>query len=1100
MTKTHGRNFTVCTGRLCVFLLFLACCPAVFAQNTPMGNLRDPLGATGVPAKLNGIPTKSPYTEAFGDARLNDVHFVNPTRGWTVGDRGVIWTTADGGTNWQIQPTPIDCTLRSVQFLNESFGIAVGNYWFPPTKQGRGVILTTHDGGQNWQLRNTPDLPPLYNVKFFDANNIVLAGATSERCPSGILVSLDAGQSWLPITSQLSDGFAAADFYAPRHGIGIGFHGILQQFQNNISVSQTAGFGSRRVADVKVHRATSEFDITGWAVGDRGLILSTVDQGFRWGVVPGILPGNAAEVVDLRTIEVHGRNLWVAGSPGSCIYMSQDGGQTWRSTFTGVSAAIRKIMFVNENVGWAVGDLGTILFTQNGGQTWSVQRNGSTKLSVLGLFGEAESVPFEVFADLSTNRGFLSGGVLLFRNARNSSEQQDRFHEAVIRSGGSIGTELGTFPILPKELWTTSERLIEHIQQTTDGRGMAQLRERLVATLRQWKPEVLLTSHYVNPYTDSPVEELVMQEVKEAVKLAADPSAYPHHLTELGLAPWTVKKVYLTLKNNALGDVHLTPAEPTARLGTTLEEMTFVSRNLTGANRCPAIQGFVHAPTNTLENDSTGKDFFAGIPFTNNDGRRQEYGIYTDFQEAQRSRALQRRNILGMLQRAVQTPNTLGQNANQSVNQVVNRTNLATNAFDLTRRLDTDSAVQILLNMAEQFHQEGDWHAAEETYSILTQHHAPHPLSRQAFIRLMQYAVSGEIITEELKEEGARVEVTDWVADPRRRGQRIQQTRVVAREPIQQQRRIDQQYEAAMALGQFLDKNIPDLVDDISMRFALASVLRRNNFEQEATRFYQLRSSTRFDDVWAIRAQTEFWLAQPDKSALPMEQQEQPMPALVAAYSRMKPFLDGNFDAERDRNVWRQSQLYTLTPAVPRRRVSELLQENPERRVGMVREERLRTMSQNFGTQMMFLHNAENLYIALRCPKVLGVDHSSMESQQPLRDTGSFLRDRVEILIDVDRDYSTYYSLVIDSRGWITDACLGDRSWNPRWEVVQGEDESAWYIESSIPLSALSSRPLLPNTIWGIAIRRLVPGVGIECWNAENSFDLNEGFGLLVLP
>jgi len=36
--------------------------------------------------------------------------------------------------------------------------------------------------------------------------------------------------------------------------------------------------------------------------------------------------------------------------------------------------------------------------------------------------------------------------------------------------------------------------------------------------------------------------------------------------------------------------------------------------------------------------------------------------------------------------------------------------------------------------------------------------------------------------------------------------------------------------------------------------------------------------------------------------------------------------------------------------------------------------------------------------------------------------------------------------------------------------------------------------------MWGIAIRRLVPGIGIECWNAENSFDLTEGFGLLVLP
>jgi len=1081
--------------QLLLFLacLFFACCPAVFAQNRPTaGNVRDPLNAAGVPAQWDG--TKSPYTEMFGDARLHDIYFVNPQRGWAVGDRGVIWTTFDGGTNWQLQATPIDCTLRSVQFLDESFGIAVGNYWFPPANQGRGVILLTRDGGKSWQLRHTPDLPPLYQVKIFrqnhnpDSTAILVAGATSEYSPSGIMVSSDGGQHWQPLSAQLSDGFAAADFYAPRWGIGIGFHSILQQFQNGISVSQTAGFGHRRIAALKTHQATSEFDITGWAVGDRGLILSTVDQGFRWGVVPGILPGNATEVVDLKAIEVHGRNIWVAGNPGSCIYMSNDGGQTWRTTFTGVSAAIRKIVFVNALSGWAAGDLGTILRTQNGGQTWTIQRTGSTKLSVLGLFGDEKAIPFEVFASLSANQGFLGGCILLFRNERNSTEQENRFHEAVVRSGGSLGAELGTFPILPRELWTTSEQLVQHIQRTTDGRGMAQLRERLVMTIRQWKPEILFTSNYTNPYTDSAAEELAMREVKEAVRLAAEHSAYPHHLTELGLPAWTVKKVYLTLKNNALGDVHLTPAVPTARFGMPLEEMTFIARSLAGTHMCPAILGFVHASPDI----SGSKDFFSGIQFVNNDGRRQEYGVYADFHETQRRRAVQRRNVLGMLQTSSSTPQTPG--------QVVNRTHLAAHAVDLTRRLDPESAVQVLLNMAEQFHQEGDWHAAEETYMILAQHYAPHPLSRQAFIRIMQYAASGEIIAEEMKNEGARVEITDWVDDPRRPGHRIQQTRVVAREPVQQQQRIDLLYDRALSLGQFLDQNIPDLANEVSMRFALASILRRWGGEQEAVRFYQARSNTRFDDVWGMRARTEVWLSIPDKSVLPIEQQELPMPAMTATYTAIKPFLDGQFDEEKDRNAWRQSQLYPLTPATPRRRLAELLQENPERRVGMVREERLRAMSQNFGTQVMFLHDAEYWYIGLRCPKVPGVDYSTIPNQPPLRDTGSADRDRVEILIDLDRDYSTYYSLTFDSRGWITDACWGDRRWNPPWHTARHEDESAWYIEAAIPLSAFSQRPVMPNTVWGVAIRRLVPGVGIECWNAENSFELTEGFGLLLFP
>jgi hypothetical protein len=210
--------------------------------------------------------------------------------------------------------------------------------------------------------------------------------------------------------------------------------------------------------------------------------------------------------------------------------------------------------------------------------------------------------------------------------------------------------------------------------------------------------------------------------------------------------------------------------------------------------------------------------------------------------------------------------------------------------------------------------------------------------------------------------------------------------------------------------------------------------------------------------------------------------------------------LDGKFDEDKDRNVWQRSQVYMFTPAKARKRLAELLQDNTAQRVGTVREERLRSMSQNFGTQAMFLHDAEYWYIALRCPKAAGCEYPSMVGKQRLRDAGTSDQDRVEILIDTDRDYQTYYSLTIDFCGGVTDACLENRSWNPQWYVARHEDTESWYIEAAIPLSAFSQRPMMPNTIWCVAVRRLVPGVGVECWNAENSFDLTEGFGLLIFP
>jgi hypothetical protein len=654
-----------------------------------------------------------------------------------------------------------------------------------------------------------------------------------------------------------------------------------------------------------------------------------------------------------------------------------------------------------------------------------------------------------------------------------------------VRVGGSVGSELGTFPILPSELWTTAEKLVEYLQNATDGKGMEQLRERLVLTIRQWKPEVLVTSHYDNPYTDSAAEELALREVMRAVQRAADSSAYPHHLTELGLAAWNVKKVYLTLKNGALGDVHFTTSEPTARLGMPTEEMSYISRSLMDVKKCPAILGFLNVSP-ISEAGTIGKDFFAGVVLQNNEGRRANYGIYTDFQSEHRLRALQRRNVLGILRSTAQS--------------ATDQANLAAHAADLTRKLDPDSAVHILLDMAGQFHQEGNWHAATETYSILTQNYAPHPLARQAFVRLMQYASSGELIDNEIKEDGVYEEKNEWVDDPKRPGLRIMQTSVTKIKPVQGRQLADQQHERALLLGQFLEQHFPDLSNDVSMRFAVASVLRKCGGEQNAARFYLARANLRFDDVWGMRARTEYWLTLPNKSELPMEQRELPMPAMVCNYAKGKPFLDGKFDDENDRNIWQQSRMYSLTPATPQKRLTELLRENPSQRIGTIREERLRSMSKNFGTQVMFLHDAESWYIGLRCPKVPGFVYPPVASRQRIRDTSVPDQDRIEILIDIDRDYQTYYSLTIDSRGWIADTCLGNQNWNPQWQVARHEDDNAWYIEAAIPFSSLSQSPMKPGTVWGLAIRRLVPGVGIECWNAENSFDLTEGFGLAVFP
>jgi hypothetical protein len=115
------------------------------------------------------------------------------------------------------------------------------------------------------------------------------------------------------------------------------------------------------------------------------------------------------------------------------------------------------------------------------------------------------------------------------------------------------------------------------------------------------------------------------------------------------------------------------------------------------------------------------------------------------------------------------------------------------------------------------------------------------------------------------------------------------------------------------------------------------------------------------------------------------------------------------------------------------------------------------------------------------------------------RDADLSQHDRLELLVDLDRDYATYYHLAVDDRGWTADSCWGDNTWNPQWFVATACDERAWTIEAAIPLTELTGTPPSPGVTWAINVQRTVPGVGFQAWSLPASTAIqSEGFGYLL--
>ncbi len=1117
----------------------------------PLGNPRDPLTVGFMNGQRERQPlagTIDPYEEMKFDARLNDVCFINNNCGWAVGDHGTIWFSGNG-SQWVLQNCPIDAPLNGVHFVDENRGIIVGGYTVPYSRQGRGVVLVTADGGRNWQWTRDPQLPILYQVVMNDAENGWAAGCSSESCPSGLFTTSNGGRTWTPVPGKKTEGWRCVDFYDPANqkGIGLGFDGIVQTIDTNVLPMSLPAVGIRRPRAVRMYpQLKTKTGFPCWMVGEGGLILCSSDSGRNWVPPAKPLPENSENLFDLNTLCVSGNRLWVAGSPGTKIFSTKNGGRTWDVCSTGVSLPIRKMVFTDTEHGWAVGDLGMILATENGGKTWLVRRIGGRRLSVLALYADIDKVPFETLAKLCGDEGYLGGLGIPVRPdsvnpvAENGIPRGQRLHEAVNRCGGSATIELWAFSSDENELLTSREQILKRFDKDHDGKGAEKFRAALVQMIRQWKPEIIIAAEGGGFNTD-PLDTLIQTELTAAVEDAADATRFPEQVTVAELEPWTVKKVHLSLPKGVSGDLSVRPWNLASRLGLPFNELADTARGLLRSDRYPVPQTLEFATPLDRGAKTQHHDFLAGLNIMpGSEARRGLVGVFLDQQEEAHRRMTQRRNILNILEKmaaAQANGKVAGQGAaatRSTTRSTMPNLRLAAAAGEMARKLDKDGAVNVLLDMGRRYAQHGDWESAAEVYTQVVTEHQRHPLAGEAFLWLIRYYASEETAMRSFFVEGisgaahgshgpeysspggptpsrtlSKPTMEDQMREVSRQARAFesqggQQGEISSEELIRQRipAHLTGRTDQAVMFGKIFERLYPEQFNDPQIRFAVAAAQRLRGWSGNPEQYFLSRARAPNDDVWSMRARAEYWLGGFDKTLLPKEQQECPIPAVICTRTARMPFLEGKFDGEEDRDLWYGSKLYTLTPATPRQRLNELLPGPGDPKTpkpsGQLREDKNVARSRPIGTQVMFLHDDQYLYFGLRCRKTKEFVYEPIADTPRSRDSDLAKHDRVEILIDVDRDYGTYYNLTVDYRGWVNDSCWGDENWNPNWFVARTEEEDHWLIEAAIPLESLTAKQVDVDTAWGLGLRRIVPGVGIECWNAENSFDLEEAFGLML--
>jgi photosystem II stability/assembly factor-like uncharacterized protein len=965
---------------------------------------------------------------AVGDARLNDVAFADAQHGWAVGDRGAIWHTDDGGLKWELQKSGADCPLHAVCFLNEQHGWAAGGFTRPYTHASAGVVLVTHDGGKTWTHNAKLLLPSVRRMGFFDLRHGWAIACRSAMYPSGVFASDDGGQSWRPVPGGNPCGWAAADFPDPGHAIVAGHNGSLGLVRGNeVEFLRNDGVELRSILRARLLSPRG-----GLLVGEGGLVQYVGLSGAAPQPVPN-LP-KAARHFDFAALAVRGPKCWIAGSPGARVFHSADAGRTWSIFDTGSPLPLCAIAFADDQHGWAVGELGTILATSDGGRTWQSQRAGGSQAALLAIVADPDDAPLELLARLSGNEGYLSAVDVIGRRdieiaPRDDIPSADRLHEAVVRVGGCAGSQAWQFPLRQAGLRVGSRQITEAWDCVNGGRGIEALQARIVRQIRIWRPETIVTDDARRE--DDPLAALLHQAVTQAVGQAADAGAFSDQMAEAGLKPWRVRQVFVALPPGSRGACELSTAQFVPGLGRSLAEAVAEPRGL--LQDCftlpPATLAFRLLGGTGTAATSDRRDLLGGLGLPPGGAARRELprppaGRLDLLQRI----AQKRRHVLGILQQA----GRVARSPEQFVAQI----------DELTRDLDAESAGQILYQLADQYYHSGCWPAAADTFQALADRYPQHPLTPPALRWLVQYYSSGEAA---------------W---------RVQHD--VAQQP--------KRLERAAALGAAIERTRCDQFIEPAVRFPLAAAYRGMGQAKQAERFYQLQGRDDGHDAWGLCAQSELRLHDPKGRAL--------KPTLECVRAKERPQLDGRLDDP----VWRDAKPVSLQSA--------------------------QHDDGDWPAEVQLAYDADFLYVAIRCraaatggtastvgdgSRLLQNDgEKSMPARRP-RDGDLAGHDRVEIFLDVDRDYCTYYRLAVDDRGWTNDSCWGDATWNPKWFVALRREKGRWTIEAAIPREELTGRPLQPHDTWAVGIQRTAPGVGFQSWSTPAAVSvLPDGFGYLV--
>ena len=1008
-------------------------------------------------------------TEFREDADLHGVFFLDAQTGWAVGDRGAIWQTTDGGQRWQLQPAPVGCRLNAIYFLDRRRGWIVGGWTQPYTHRSRGVVLRTESGGQQWTRVKNLELPELRGVHFVDAATGYAAGFGNPLYPSGCFVTSDGGRSWQTVSSDTAHNWTGVAFMGSGSGLLVSSRGAVASLRNRqLKLLREASPRFRRFRNLAARQ-----DGPAVLVGDGGLVIATDNGGQQWSNLTANLPGSISQQFDFHAVETSGTQMWVAGTPGTVVMRSANGGRSWETHETGQTLPLEDLRFVDRNIGWAVGAQGTILKTIDGGARWTIQHAASERVALLGVFASIEEVPTELFGQTSAVLNYRSRclvvGVAQEDHDSPHVSAIHRAHEAIVQLGGSGANTFWGFRLPEAGLSIANETIAttwsrDHKQLRLSPAGTEQLCQRIASAVRQWKPSIVVTTK-----AGSLRLGLLAETVRTAIEKAGDPSAFPELERTARLLAWQVTGAVAVAPGNDAGQsLRIEADEISTSLAKPLSDLSKQAKALvTDSPVDPVISYSILPIVGDIAPKSVQHMFqAAGIRLTSDQRRRMVDRSNVDIEGMRR--AIQRtENVHAILSRAA--------NSNTSADAWLGQVDDLIGNFGFVSN-DLMASGDVLLRLIGSFRESGQMDTAVQLMEMFTERFPEHPALEAAILDMISELTSTERrhhrpwtgakqanplrISTHSRTDPANSSATEKnpfvasgpepssSASPRNNGglELKVSNQSMNSSPIER-------------LWKLVDRMGPRLAAEPMLQMQLAAMNRSDRSKAAIYRTDLKRMAASLPDThWRACAWGELWLA---------GDEQQIYKPIIRCGQASAPHLDGIHDDA----TWDAADTVELSTGGQ--------------------------FGFKLSSTVAVTRDGNFLYLAIECNKVDTVEYP--ESSRPRRrDADLSQRDRVNIYLDVNRDYSSAWRLTVDSRGWTGEALGADTSWDPTWYVASHDTPEKWAIEAAIPLDKLGGGRPRAKAAWAVGLERIAPGAGRQSWPLDmTSAARGERFGYL---